>query len=156
MGFFLISLSVWFFKMKFNCLPDLLNTGLTIVEIGLFYDSEHLGVKICRFLTCFDKITARYRFSTYLIGDGDMRKHFKYWLCSSNVLLKHWNYSQRTCWVHVCWLMLLQINFSFWQSFSECFPLCFWTLSSFLKSSIFLKLFFMYNFLWFLFYSIWT
>ena len=53
-------------------LPDLLNTRFTIVEIGLFYGGEHLGAKICRFLTCFDKITSRWRFSTYLIGDGDV------------------------------------------------------------------------------------
>ena len=29
-------------------LPNLLNTGLTIIEIGLFYGGEHLGAKICR------------------------------------------------------------------------------------------------------------
>ena len=60
------------FKMEFNPLPDLLNTGFTIVEIGLFYGGEHLGAKICRFLTCFDKITSRWQFSTYLIGDDDV------------------------------------------------------------------------------------
>ena len=61
--------------MEFNPLPDFLNTGFTIVEIGLFYGGEHLGVKICRFLTCFDKTTSRWRFAiryTYLIGDGDV------------------------------------------------------------------------------------
>ena len=46
--------------MEFNHLPDLLNTGFTIVEIGLFYGGEHLGAKICNFLTCFDKITSRF------------------------------------------------------------------------------------------------
>ena len=75
--------------MEFNPLPDLLNTGFTIVEVGLIYGGEQLGAKICRFLTCFDKITSRQRFSTYLIGVGDVRKHIKYWLCSSNVLLEH-------------------------------------------------------------------
>ena len=37
--------------MKFNPLPDLLNTGFTIIEIGLFYSGEHLGAKMCGFLT---------------------------------------------------------------------------------------------------------
>ena len=31
--------------MEFDPLPDLLNTGFTIVEIGLFYSSEHLEAK---------------------------------------------------------------------------------------------------------------
>ena len=32
---------------------------------------DSLGAKICKFLTCFDKITSRWRFSfVYLIGDG--------------------------------------------------------------------------------------
>ena len=48
--------------MEFNPLPDLLNTSFTITKIGLFYGSEHLGAKICRFLTFFDKITSRWRF----------------------------------------------------------------------------------------------
>ena len=48
--------------MKFNPLPDLLNIGFTIAEIGLFYGGELLGRKICRFLTNFDKITSRWRF----------------------------------------------------------------------------------------------
>ena len=48
----MISFSVWFFKMEFNHLRDLLNTGFTIVEIGLFYSGKHLGAKICRLLTC--------------------------------------------------------------------------------------------------------
>ena len=52
---------VWFFKMEFNPLPDLLNTGFTIIEIGLFYGGEHLGAKICRFLT----------FLTRSLQDGD-------------------------------------------------------------------------------------
>ena len=60
---FLISFSVYFLKMEFNPLPDLLNTGFTIIEIGLFYGGEHLGAKnICRFLTFFDKVTSRWRF----------------------------------------------------------------------------------------------
>ena len=51
---FLISFSVWFFKMEIIPLPDLLNTGFTIIEIGLFYGSEHLRAKICRFQTVFE------------------------------------------------------------------------------------------------------
>ena len=31
-------------------------------------------------------------FGQHLIGDGDVWKHFKYWLCSSNVVWKHWTY----------------------------------------------------------------
>ena len=58
------------FKMEFNPLPDLVNTGFINVEISLFYGGEHLGAKICRFLTCFDKITSRWRFSTYLLNRG--------------------------------------------------------------------------------------
>ena len=72
--------------MEFNPLPDLLNTRFTIIEIGLFYGGEHLGAKICRFLTFFDKITSRWR------RERRRGKHFKdlkYWLSSSNVLLKH-------------------------------------------------------------------
>ena len=30
--------------MEFNPLPDLLNIGFVIIEIGLFYYGEHLGV----------------------------------------------------------------------------------------------------------------
>ena len=30
------------FKMEFNTLPDLLNTGFTIIEIGLFYVGENI------------------------------------------------------------------------------------------------------------------
>ena len=37
--------------MEYNPLPDLLNTIFTIFEISLFYGCEHLGAKICRFLT---------------------------------------------------------------------------------------------------------
>ena len=37
--------------MEFNPLPDLLNTEFKIIEIGLFYGGEHLGAKLCRFLT---------------------------------------------------------------------------------------------------------
>ena len=59
---FLISFSVLFLKMEFNPLPDLMNAGFTIIEIGLFYGGEDLGLKICRFLTFFDKITSRRRF----------------------------------------------------------------------------------------------
>ena len=31
--------------MEFNPLPDLLNTGFTIIEIGLFYGGEHSEAK---------------------------------------------------------------------------------------------------------------
>ena len=72
--------------MEFNPLPDLLNTEFTIIEIGLFYGDEHLGAKMCRFVSFFDKMAI---FGQYLTGDNDVLKHFKYWLISSNVLLKH-------------------------------------------------------------------
>ena len=55
--------------MEFNPLPDLLNTGFTVVEIGLFYGGEHLGAKICRFLTCFNKITFKMVIQ-YLLNRG--------------------------------------------------------------------------------------
>ena len=47
--------------MKFNPLPDLLNIRFTVTEIDLFYGGEHLGAKICRFLT----------FLTRSLQDGD-------------------------------------------------------------------------------------
>ena len=47
--------------MKFNSLPDLLNTGFTIIETGLFYGGEHLeNMQIADF---FDKINSRWLFS---------------------------------------------------------------------------------------------
>ena len=58
---FLISFSVWFFKMEFSPLPDLLHTK-SVIEIGFFYDGEHIRAKICRLLTFFSKITSRWRF----------------------------------------------------------------------------------------------
>ena len=39
--------------MKFDLLPGLLNTGITIVEIGLCCGGEHFNVKIFRFLVDF-------------------------------------------------------------------------------------------------------
>ena len=44
--------SVFLFEMELNPLPDLLVTGFTIIEIGLFHDDgENMEEKICRFLT---------------------------------------------------------------------------------------------------------
>ena len=40
---------------KFLFGSDLLNTGFTIIEIGLFYDGEQLYAKVCRFLTFFTR-----------------------------------------------------------------------------------------------------
>ena len=37
--------------MELNPLPDLLNTGYTVIEIGLLHGGEHL--EICKFLTFF-------------------------------------------------------------------------------------------------------
>ena len=73
--------------MEFNSLPDLLNTGLTIIEIGLFYGGEHLKAKICRFLT--RSLQDGYFWSK--IRDDEVWKHFKYWLSSSNVSIKTLN-----------------------------------------------------------------
>ena len=42
-----------FFKMEFNRVLDLLNTGFPVVEIGLLCGGEHLEAKISRFLTFF-------------------------------------------------------------------------------------------------------
>ena len=36
-------------------MPDLLNTGLTIVKVDLFYGGEHLEEKICRLVTFLTK-----------------------------------------------------------------------------------------------------
>ena len=44
--------------MEFNRLLDLLNTGFNIIEIGLFCGGDHLGAKIYKFLTFFDKVTS--------------------------------------------------------------------------------------------------
>ena len=69
--------------MEFNPFPDLLNTGFTVIETGLFCGGEHLGAKIYRFPTLFDKITSKYRF---LVGT---KLGMTIELSSSNVLLKH-------------------------------------------------------------------
>ena len=47
--------------MVFNHLPDLLNTGFTIVEIVLFYGGENLEAKICRFQALFGQHGHVYR-----------------------------------------------------------------------------------------------
>ena len=60
--------------MEFHPLQDLLNTGYTIIEIGLFSGGEHLEAKICRFLTFFFWQDG----DVYLIEDDDVWKHFKY------------------------------------------------------------------------------
>ena len=46
--------------MEFNPLPDLLNWGFTVIEIGLFYGGENLGVKIYRFQTFLDNMAMFY------------------------------------------------------------------------------------------------
>ena len=47
-----------FFKIEFNPLPDLLNTGFAIIEIGLFYGGENLKAKICSIQTFLDNMAA--------------------------------------------------------------------------------------------------
>ena len=47
--------------MGFNPLPDLLNTGFTIIEIGLFYGGENLEAKICKFQTLGQHENVGYR-----------------------------------------------------------------------------------------------
>ena len=42
---FLFDISVWCFKIEFIPLPDLLNAGCTIIQIGLFYGGKHLKPK---------------------------------------------------------------------------------------------------------------
>ena len=39
------------FKMEFNPLQHLLNTGFTVAEIGFFYGGEHFGAKIIMWIT---------------------------------------------------------------------------------------------------------
>ena len=47
--------------MEFIPLPDLLNIGFKIIEIGLFYGGENLKTKICRFQTFLDNMAMFYR-----------------------------------------------------------------------------------------------
>ena len=75
--------SVWFFKQKFNPLPDLLNTGFTIFETGLFYGCKHLEAQIRRFLISIKKM-AMFTYNREACHT-DAWKHFKYWLSFSNV-----------------------------------------------------------------------
>ena len=42
--------------MEFNSLADLLNTGFTIIEIGLLYCGENLEAKIYRFQTFLENL----------------------------------------------------------------------------------------------------
>ena len=49
--------------MEFNPLQDLLKSGFTIIEIGLFYGGEHLEA---RHYHLIDKITSRWLF---LVGN---------------------------------------------------------------------------------------
>ena len=80
-----------FLKMEFNPLPDLLNTEFTIIAIGLFcVGGQNFGSENMQNPEFFWHKMAI--FGRYLIGDDDVWKHFKYWLSSSNVLLKHWTY----------------------------------------------------------------
>ena len=69
---FLISFSVKIFKMEFNFLPGLLDTGFTIIQIGLFLGGEHLGAKICRFLTFLTDHFKMAISGRYLIGEDDV------------------------------------------------------------------------------------
>ena len=55
-----------------------------------------------------------------LRANGDVWKHFKYWLCSSNVLLKHWTSFPKDMLInsktrYLLLTFLLRINFSLWQ-----------------------------------------
>ena len=81
-------------------------------------------------LFCQDrfKMTIQYLLNR---GDGDVWKHFKYLLSSSNVLLKLISAFEKFQWM--LRYLLLKIIFFAWN----------------FKSSILLKSFFMYNFLWF-------
>ena len=81
--------------MKLNPLPDFLNTKFTIIEIGLFYAGVRiLGSKNMQIPDLFwQELFKMVIFGRYLITwDDDVWQHFKYWLSSSNVLLKHWTY----------------------------------------------------------------
>ena len=85
---FVFGFSVWFFKMEFNPLPVLLETGFTIIEISLFCGGEH---------------SKRLPLTTWrcLLNRGtclaDVWKHFKYWLSFSNPSLHYWNYFPNDC-----------------------------------------------------------
>ena len=62
--------------MEFNSLADLLNTGFTIIEIGLLYCGENLEAKIYRFQTFLENLAMFFE-------ANDVWKHFKYWSNSS-------------------------------------------------------------------------
>ena len=74
---------------------------------------QTLGAKICRFLTLVwhDHFEMAI-FGRYLIGEVDVWKHFKYWLLSSNVLLKHWTYLPQDVLVNSKTMYLLKISFT--------------------------------------------
>ena len=57
--------------MEFNSSQDLLNTGFTIVKIGLLCVGEYLEAKICKFQTFLDNMAM-------FTDDNDGWKHFKY------------------------------------------------------------------------------
>ena len=74
--------------MEFNPLPDLLNTGFTIIEIGMFYGGKKKKMHIPDF---FEQ-----HCHGYIVEDDDDFSHFKNLLSSSN-LHKNINFtSQRT------------------------------------------------------------
>ena len=67
-------------------LPDLLKTGFTIIEFGLFYGDERLEAKIYRFLTFLTRWLCLF--------NRRQQKHFKYCrLNYSKPSLKHWTYN---------------------------------------------------------------
>ena len=66
-------------------------------------------------------------FGQYKIRDDNEWKHFKYWLCSSNVLLKHWTYFPKVMLIISKTRYLLHVFYDFIQlltNFSECFATC--------------------------------
>ena len=110
--------SVWLFKMEFNPLPDLLNTWFTIVEIDLFYGGKHLRAKTCRFLTYFDTLQDGDIWS--VLNRGWLWKHSKYWLTSSNVLIKHWTYFPKAMLIYSNWTRcLIHFFYDFISAFDK-------------------------------------
>ena len=81
---FFFDFSVWFLKIEFNLLPDLLSNRLTIIEIRLLYGGEQLEAKICRFLTFLTRYRCLLNRRTSCLGNESKTQHLKYWFSSFN------------------------------------------------------------------------
>ena len=126
-GFFLVSCKILcnifdrflfdFLKMESNNLLDLLNTGFTIIKLKLvcFMVSNRWKQKYANSWLFWHKKAI---FGRYLIEE-DVWKHFKYWLRSFNVLLKHWSYFPKNTLINSNTLYLLNFFYDFISAFDK-------------------------------------